>query len=333
MSSESHREKAITCPICYQSCRLKDQEKGICGVRQRKGERIESLVYGRVIAEHIDPIEKKPLFHILPGSLSYSIAAPGCNFTCLHCQNSSISQVSGIDSIQNAGNRRDPEDIVKSARTGGCASISYTYVEPTVFFEFAVDCCTAAQEQGLKNIFVSNGYMSGSSVKTLAPLLSGINIDLKSFNDHFYQKVCGARLQPVLDNIRRYVELGVWVEVTTLLIPGMNDSDLELTEIASFLAGIDRGIPWHVTAFYPTYKMLNNTPTPAASLIRAREIGINQGLSYVYTGNIPGLGGENSFCHSCKAEVISRRGFQVLKNRLRNGKCQECGAVIPGVWS
>jgi pyruvate formate lyase activating enzyme len=325
-------QQKLTCSICYQACRLSEAETGICGVRRRKGDVIESLVYGRVVAENIDPIEKKPLFHVLPGSLSYSIAAPGCNFKCLHCQNSSISQVSGIESFQHAGTKRTPEDIVNGALSNNCTSISYTYVEPTVFFEFAIDCCNAAQEQGLKNIFVSNGYMSGSSVRTLAPLLSGINIDLKAFQDSFYQKVCGATLQPVLDNIRRYVELGVWVEVTTLVIPGMNDSDKELSDIAAFLCTVDRNIPWHVSAFYPTYKMTKNKPTPAATLQRARQIGIDHGLSYVYTGNIPGLGGENSFCHACGTEVISRRGFQMSGNRLQGGRCPGCGVTIPGIW-
>ncbi len=322
----------VQCTICAHGCTLRDGQRGICGVRARSGDTIVSLVYGRVVAEHIDPIEKKPIFHVLPGSLSYSIATPGCNFRCLHCQNASISQVSGEMDVTTSGVYRDPKSIIDSAIEGNCQSISYTYVEPTIFFEFAYDCCVAAKANGLKNVFVSNGYMSESVIRMLAPLVTAINIDLKSFSDTFYKKICGARLAPVLSAIARFKELGVWVEVTTLVIPGMNDSEEELAEIASFLAGIDPNIPWHVTGFYPTYKMSNIPPTGMKILARARCIGLEQGLKYVYSGNRPGEIGENSTCHSCGAEVILRHGFQIVANRLQAGCCPECGETIPGVW-
>lgn len=322
----------LQCMVCAHNCRLKDGQRGICGVRKRVGDRLVSLVYGRLVAENIDPIEKKPLYHVLPGSLSYSIATPGCNFRCLHCQNSSISQVSKRDDVQNAGQYRTPESVVGAALSRGCRSISYTYVEPTIFFEYGYDCCLAAVDQGLKNIFVSNGYMSETVRKLLAPVLSAINIDLKSFSDEFYKKVCGARLAPVLETIRRFKELGVWVEVTTLVIPGMNDTEEELTRIASFLAGLDRHIPWHVTGFYPSYKMTDVAPTSGQLLTRARQIGLDHGLHYVYTGNRPGSGGENSCCPGCGEEVIRRSGFQVIANRLVAGCCPGCGAAVAGVW-
>lgn len=322
----------VQCTICAHGCTLREGQRGLCGVRARSGDSIVSLVYGRVVAEHIDPIEKKPIFHVLPGSLSYSIATPGCNFRCLHCQNASISQVSREMDVTTSGVYREPKDIVASAVEGDCRSISYTYVEPTIFFEFAYDCCVAAKEKGLKNIFVSNGYMTDNVIKMLAPLVTAINIDLKSFSDSFYKKVCGARLAPVLSSIARFKELGVWVEVTTLVIPGMNDSEGELTEIASFIAGVDPHMPWHVTGFYPTYKMSDIPPTGTKILAKARRIGFEQGLKYVYSGNRPGEIGENSICHSCGSEVILRHGFQIVANRLQAGCCPECGETIPGVW-
>jgi pyruvate formate lyase activating enzyme len=322
----------VQCMICAHGCTLRDGQKGLCGVRARQGDAIVSLVYGRVVAEHIDPIEKKPLFHVLPGSLSYSIATPGCNFRCLHCQNASISQVPRTMDVTASGVYRDPKSIVASAIAGNCRTISYTYVEPTVFFEFAYDCCVAAKAKGLRNIFVSNGYMSDAVIRMLATVVTAINIDLKSFSDSFYKKVCGARLAPVLSSISRFKELGVWVEVTTLVIPGMNDSEEELAGIASFLAGIDRKIPWHVTGFYPAYKMSDVPPTGAKIIARARQIGFEQGLEYVYSGNRPGQIGENSSCPSCGETVISRHGFQIIANRLQAGRCPDCGHLIPGVW-
>ncbi|MGW8193699.1 MAG: AmmeMemoRadiSam system radical SAM enzyme [Desulforhopalus sp.] len=323
----------LECLVCAHGCRLKDGQLGICGVRRRIDDKLVSLVYGRVVAEHIDPIEKKPLFHVLPGSLSFSIATPGCNFRCLHCQNSSISQVAKHDEVQSAGTYLPPESVAERALSGGCRSVSYTYVEPTVFFEYAYDCCLAAMDRGLKNIFVSNGYMTETIIKTLAPVLTAINIDLKSFSDDFYKKVCGARLAPVLEAIRLMKDLGVWVEVTTLIIPGRNDSEVELAKIASFLAGVDNNIPWHVTGFYPAYKMSDVPPTGEKILSRAREIGIEQGLHFVYTGNRPGSGGENSHCPSCGMEIIRRYGFQVGADRLVDGCCPGCSMPVAGVWS
>ena len=328
----TREDDRIECLVCAHGCRLKDGHVGLCGVRRRIDDRLVSLVYGRVVAENIDPVEKKPLFHVLPGSLSFSIATPGCNFRCLHCQNSSISQVSKNDDVQAAGTYRLPESVVERALAGGCQSISYTYVEPTVFFEYGYDCCLAAMDHGLKNIFVSNGYMTETVMRALAPVLTAINIDLKSFSDAFYKKVCGARLAPVLAAIRRLKELGVWVEVTTLIIPGMNDTETELAEMASFLAGVDKDIPWHVTGFYPAYKMLGVAPTGGQILTRARQIGIEQGLHYVYTGNRPGSGGENSYCPSCGMEILRRYGFKVGADHLIDGRCPSCSTPIAGVW-
>ncbi len=325
-------DKRVSCFLCSHFCSIDNFHRGICGVRENREGILYSLVYGKVIAENIDPIEKKPLFHVLPQSKTFSIATLGCNFSCRHCQNSSISQPESFSGDAVPGIEKSPEFIVRNAFATGCDSISYTYVEPTIFFEFAYDCMQLAKKEGLKNCFVSNGYMSKPATELLTPMLDAINIDLKSFQDEFYKTVCGARLQPVLDTIKRMYEAGVWVEVTTLLIPGLNDSDKELQNIADFLVSIDCTIPWHVTGFYPTYKLTDRPPTSAESLEHARDIGIRQGLQYVYAGNRPGSGGENSLCPSCGFEVILRHGFSIQKNALIDGKCPSCNTPIAGIW-
>ncbi len=322
----------VICGLCAHHCRIKEGHRGICGVRENRKGVLSTLVYGRLVAEHVDPVEKKPLFHFLPGSQSFSIATVGCNFRCRHCQNFSISQPGEFEAEHPPGILRTPEQVVANAVNNGCRSISYTYVEPTIFFEFAYDCSLLAREQGLKNVFVSNGYMTDAATRKLAPVLDGINIDIKAFSDDFYRKICGARLSPVLDTVQLMHELGVWVELTTLLIPGLNDSEAELRQIAEFIVSIDPSIPWHVTAFSPTYKMTDRPPTSLHSLQKAREIGLAAGLRFVYEGNVPGSGGENSSCPACQARLISRRGFTIQENRLVDGCCPQCAEPIAGVW-
>jgi pyruvate formate lyase activating enzyme len=291
-----------------------------------------SLVYGRLVAENVDPIEKKPMFHLLPGSHSYSISTVGCNFQCRHCQNYEISQYPLLHNGQIAGVGRSPAAVVDQAEQTGCASISYTYVEPTIFYEFAYDCCCLARERGIKNVFVSNGYMTPEVVRHLAPVLDGINIDLKAFHTEFYQKICKARLEPVLESIRLFHELGVLVEVTTLVIPGHNDSEAELRSIARFLRGVSVDIPWHVSGFYPTYQMLDRPSTPAATLIKAREIGLEEGLRFVYTGNVVSEGGEDTYCPGCNTRLIRRHGFRSHILGLENGQCSQCRVPVAGLW-
>jgi pyruvate formate lyase activating enzyme len=322
----------VQCSLCNHRCHIKSGKRGICKVRENRDGKLYSLVYGKIVSENSDPIEKKPLFHFLPGSISYSIATVGCNFKCLHCQNWQIAQYPSIYGGDIPGEERNPEDIVNEAVLHGAKGISYTYVEPTIFYEFAYDCAISARNKGLKNVFVSNGYMTPEVTRHLAPVLDGINIDIKAFTDKFYHDVCSARLQPVLDNVRLMHELGVWVEVTTLVIPGWNDSPKELRDIAGFIKGVEPSIPWHVTAFYPTHKMLDRPPTPVATLRRAREIGLEEGLRFVYEGNVPGEGGETTYCPSCGAEIIKRIGFRIVKNLLSDGKCSKCGEIIQGVW-
>ncbi|MFT5701170.1 MAG: pyruvate formate lyase activating enzyme [Desulforhopalus sp.] len=333
MFYKAGKKNEIICELCNHHCHIKEWKRGICGVRENCGGVLYTLVYGQMIAENIDPIEKKPLFNFLPGSKAYSIATVGCNFHCLHCQNYDISQYPHLNNGEIAGKERTAVAVVDDAERSGCASICYTYVEPTIFYEFAYDCSVLAHKRGLKNVFVSNGYMTPEVTRNLAPCLDAINVDIKAFTDDFYKKVCKARLQPVLDNVKLMHELGVWVEVTTLLIPGLNDSPEELREIARFVKSVSPTMPWHVTAFYPTYKMLDREPTPLATLRKAREIGLKEGLQYVYEGNIPGEGGENTYCPGCGAELINRYGFSIRQNNLTEGRCKTCGQQIAGLWS
>lgn len=328
------REKdgIVSCALCRRRCRIKPGKRGYCGVRKNQQGVLTSLVYGRVAAEHIDPVEKKPFYHFLPASRSFSISTVGCNFSCQHCQNYQISQYPYMHQEEIIGSRRSPEQIVTAAEQAGCRSISYTYAEPTVFYEFAHDCMVSARARGLANLFVSNGFMTAECSRELAPFLDGINIDIKSFSEEFYRTVCKASLQPVLDTVRLMRELAVWVEVTTLLIPGLNDSAQELAAIASFIADLDPAIPWHVTAFHPTYKMLDRQPTPSSSLRMARKIGFDTGLRFIYQGNICSGEGENTLCPSCHTELITRTGFLVRSNRIQKDRCPECGERIEGVW-
>ena len=332
MFYQNGEKNDVICGLCNHRCHIKEGKRGICGVRENQGGKLYSLVYGRLIAENIDPIEKKPLFNFLPGSRSFSIATVGCNFQCLHCQNAGISQYPHLHGGEIAGDERRAESVVDYAVRENCASISYTYVEPTIFYEFAYDCSVLAHERQLKNIFVSNGFMTPEVTRQLAGVLDGIKGDIKGFTDDFEKKVCKARLQPVLDNVQLMHELGVWVETTTLIIPGLNDSPEELRDTARFIKGVSPAIPWHVTAFYPTYKMQDRPPTPAATLRQAREIGLEEGLRFVYEGNIPGEGGENTYCPACGAELINRYGFSIRSNSLVDGRCGKCGEEIEGVW-
>jgi pyruvate formate lyase activating enzyme len=323
-------KQKVRCFLCAHHCLISDGKRGICGVRENRGGTLYSLIYGKIISMNIDPIEKKPLFHFYPASTSFSIATVGCNFKCIHCQNYDISQYpKGHEGIPGEG--VTPEQIVDAAEMAGCKSISYTYTEPTIFFEFAYDCARLAHKKGIKNVFVSNGYTSPEAIRTIAPFLDGNNIDLKG-DDEFYKKICGARLQPVLDTIKLMKELGVWVEVTTLIIPSYNDSEASLNRIAEFIKSVDPAIPWHVTQFYPTYKLLDQPRTPIKTLRQAREIGLKKGLKYVYEGNVPGEGGENTFCPNCGELLIERLGYRIRQYKIKNNHCFKCMVKINGIW-
>jgi pyruvate formate lyase activating enzyme len=323
-------DKSVTCFLCPHKCTIQESKRGICKVRENRDGTLCSLVYGKLISEGIDPIEKKPLYHFYPASLSYSIATVGCNLRCSNCQNYEISQMpKNKDLIY--GEQTNPEDVVSSAKKYDCLSISYTYTEPTIFFEFAFDTSIIANEKNIKNVFVTNGYITEEALVKISPFLDGANIDLKSMSDKFYKENCGAELQHVLDSIKLYKRLGIWIEITTLIIPTKNDSEKELNEIANFVSEIGKEIPWHVSQFYPTYKMNDLPRTPTTTLKKARTIGYDAGLKYVYTGNISGDEGESTFCYNCGEILIKRYGFQLATNKIQNGKCFRCNTKIDGV--
>jgi pyruvate formate lyase activating enzyme len=300
-------------------------------VRENREGVLHTVVYGRLVARNADPIEKKPLFHVMPGSLSYSIATAGCNMRCAHCQNYQISQVQR-DGGRIPGQYHAPEEVVRGAGESGCRSIAYTYTEPTVFFEYALDCMKAARKAGLLNVFVTNGFMTEECVDQLASSLDAANVDLKSMRDKFYREICGARLEPVLRSIRDLWQRGVWVEATTLVIPEHNDSPEELREIARFLVSVSPDLPWHVTGFYPTYRLVDAAPTTASALERARRIGLEEGLRYVYMGNRAGRGSEDTLCPACGRKVVGRSGFSLTEQDMGpEGRCPGCGRNIAGL--
>jgi pyruvate formate lyase activating enzyme len=328
---ETQDEQAVRCFLCSHRCRIPAGRAGLCGVRENRGGALYTLVYGRLVAQNVDPIEKKPLFHVRPGSRSYSIATAGCNLRCAHCQNYQISQVQR-DRGGIPGQYVAPGDVIQDALARGCRSIAYTYTEPTIFFEYALDCMKGARKAGLLNVFVSNGYMTAECVDELAPWLDAANVDLKAMTDDFYRKVCAARLEPVLRTIRDLWQRGVWLEVTTLVIPNHNDSPQELREIARFLVAVSPDIPWHVSGFFPTYRLQDQPPTPIDSLDQARRIGLEEGLRYVYVGNRAGRGGEDTICPDCGRRVIARQGFTLTEVDITGGgNCPGCGQTIAGL--
>ncbi len=321
----------VKCRLCAHNCIIHDGQRGICAVRENRSGTLYSLVYGKVVSMNVDPIEKKPLFHFLPGSTSLSIATAGCNFRCKHCQNYEISQYPRERKFPIPGRDVAAGDVVDAALRNNCKSISYTYTEPTIFFELAYDCARLAHEKGLRNVFVSNGYTGPEAARLIAPYLDANNIDLKG-SDKFYREICGARLGPVKDTIRLMKSLGVWVEVTTLIIPGLNDSEQDLTDIAEFIYSVDPAIPWHVSQFYPTYRLLDKPRTPVEKLRQAVQIGRKTGLKYVYEGNVPGEGGENTYCPACNTLLIERFGYRIVKNTIKGNTCSNCGAETEGIW-
>jgi pyruvate formate lyase activating enzyme len=331
MLYEKTEGNQVICSLCAHRCRIRPGDRGLCGVRENMEGILYSLVYGRVIAENVDPIEKKPLFHVLPGSKSFSIATVGCNFRCTFCQNHDISQMPR-ETGSVAGRESTPEDIVRKAIAAGSTSISYTYTEPTIYLEFAYDTGRIAHEKGLKNIFVTNGFMTEEAIETMAPHLHAANVDLKAFSDNFYKKNCGARLQPVLNSLKKMKALGIWVEVTTLLIPTLNDSNEELKQIAEFVHSLGAETPWHISRFHPRYRIHDLPPTPIASIHRAAEIGKASGLKYVYSGNIPGDEGENTFCSHCKELLIDRYGFYIKRINLKGTRCPRCDTPLDGIF-
>jgi pyruvate formate lyase activating enzyme len=322
-------KRSVHCYLCSHHCKIADQKFGFCGVRENNDGILYTHAYGNVAAAHIDPVEKKPLYHFLPGSSTFSIATLGCNFRCGFCQNWEISQKTYRNDTGLEEEEFLPADIVEEALKNDCKSISYTYTEPTIFFEYAYETARAAKEKGLYNIFVTNGYMTKECLNMVKPYLDAANVDLKFFNDASYKKICEGRLKPVLDSIKLMKEMGIWVEVTTLIVPGENDSEEELTGIANFISGIDKGMPWHISRFHPDYKFKNHSLTPEARLKDAQAIGVKAGLDFVYIGNISGWGND-TICPGCKKNLIKREYFNILEYNIKEEKCVYCRTGIPG---
>jgi pyruvate formate lyase activating enzyme len=328
----------VRCDLCAHRCTIAPGRKGVCQVRENRDGTLYSLVYGLPLSQAVDPIEKKPLFHFYPGSTAFSIATAGCNFQCEFCQNADISQMPR-DRGEILGREATAEKVVQAAQRYGSRSIAYTYTEPTIFFEYSYDIARLAHQVGIASVYVTNGYMSREMLDMFQgvsddhePWLDAANVDLKAFRDETYKRVCGARLQPVLDSLKAMKELDVWVEVTTLVVPGMNDTEAELRDIAHFLA-VELGVetPWHISRFHPDYRMHDRGPTPATTLQRGYELGREAGLRYVYVGNLPGANLEDTICPGCGQTVIGRWGFQVAQRRIRDDKCTQCGTIIDGV--
>ena len=325
----------VQCRTCEHFCTVEPGETGKCGVRQNLDGTLYLLVYGEAIAVHIDPIEKKPLFHFMPRGNILSIGTYGCNFHCPFCQNWQMSQARDLNEQRNRiGQGAMPEALVNVCLRDNIPMIAYTYNEPTVFFEYTYDTAKLAHEQGIKNVYVSNGYMSQGALDMIAPYLDGINVDLKAFTDEFYREQCQARLAPVKRNITYIArETDIWIEVTTLLIPGLNDSDEELRAMAEWMVGVDPELVWHVTAFHPDYEMRDRPRTSQQALARAYEIGTQAGLHHVYVGNVMDVDRESTYCPKCGQKLIQRQWYSVKELWRERGVCSQCGHAIAGVWS
>ncbi|MEN8154936.1 MAG: AmmeMemoRadiSam system radical SAM enzyme [Acidobacteriota bacterium] len=328
---EALDNKKVRCRLCPHYCSIQNNSYGICRVRKNINGELFSLNSDKIAAVNSDPIEKKPLYHFLPDTTSLSIAAMGCNFNCKFCQNHSLSMVEDENGIY--GENIAPEDIVDMALGSGSQSISYTYTEPTIYFELMYETAKIAKEQGLKNVMVTNGFISPEALEMILPFIDGANIDLKAFSDNFYRSYCGGKLDPVLDSIKIMAQKKVWIELTTLLIPDLNTDHKELKELISFILDTDASIPWHVSRFFPNYKVTDKNPTDIRKIEKVLETGKEMGLKYIYGGNFSSAKWENTYCHKCNTMLIERSGYSTKISNLKSGKCANCGENIPGVWA
>lgn len=321
----------VRCGLCPWQCVVPPGRRGRCNVRENRDGRYYTLVYGRPCALHNDPIEKKPFFHVYPGSKAFSIATVGCNIHCRFCQNWEISQAQP-DTVP--VKFRTPEWIAAQAARRNARSVAYTYSEPTVFFEYMADVARAATDRGLGNVVVSNGFIAAEPLKTLCGLVTAIKIDLKAFTQHFYGTMCQGQLDPVLDTLRRIVDAGVWLEIVVLVIPTLNDAPDEIKRMAAWIVQhLGPDVPLHFTRFHPAYRLTGLPSTPPQTLETAHRIAVREGCHYVYGGNMPGLRSENTYCPACSACLVDRYGHGVISNDLTQGKCHKCGETIPGVWT
>jgi len=326
---------SVRCFLCRHECRITEGQRGLCRVRENRGGILYSIFYGKPVALSVDPIEKKPLFHFQPGTSSLSIATLGCNFQCEFCQNWDISQYGRMPNLSrhDVSGHLAPETVVQQALRNGCASISYTYSEPTIFLEYARDIGLLARQRGIRNVFVTNGYMTPEAIEECTSFLDAANVDLKAFRNETYRKLIKGNLEGVLDSIRLLKEKGIWIEITTLIVPGMNDGLQEISDIARFVASVDKAIPWHISRFYPNYRFSDREMTPMETLEGAHRAGLEAGLNYVYLGSSPGHDSESTYCPGCRAKLIERVGWRIRLNRIGgNGACPDCQRRIDGVF-
>jgi len=337
------RDGKVQCVACNHFCTIDSGRTGVCGARQNVNGRLYLLTYNKAISVHADPVEKKPLFHFLPGEYAYSFGTLGCNFRCANCQNFDISQMferkRKVDEYKyiDWGKDRTPKEIVNGALSNNCSSIAYTYNEPTVFAEYALETMKLAHKEKLKNIWVSNGFMSNQTIDVILPYLDAINVDIKSFDDEFYRTNCGARLKPVLENCKRFVQEGVWVEITTLVIPTLSDNPEMLSQVARFIKGeLADWVPWHVSAFSGeiSWKLQHLPSTDPQTIKMARDLGKQAGLKFVYAGNVWDMNLESTYCPKCDTTLIERHGYSVeVKGlKVRDSTCVKCGEKIQGIW-
>ena len=323
--------KKIQCELCPRNCIVAPKRRGYCGVRENRNGKFKTLVYGRLASINNDPIEKKPLFHFLPGTTAISVSTAGCNLKCKFCQNWSLSQSSPEDlTFQYLS----PEELVKLTKNNSVPTIAYTYNEPTIFTEYILDTAAYGRDQGIKSVMISAGYINKEPLRDLCKVLDAIKIDFKAFSDSFYKDIVSGRLNPVLDTLVEIKSQGVWLEMVNLIIPTLNDSTSELENMCKWItANLGTEVPLHFTRFHPAYLLKNLPPTPVSSLENAYNIARNAGINYVYVGNVPGHSGENTNCPHCGHELIIRKGFYIVRNKIKNGKCPNCSSVIPGVWT
>ncbi len=322
--------KGIKCKLCPQACELAEGETGDCRTRVVSEGKLYTIAYGNPCAVHTDPIEKKPLFHFLPGSNAYSIATAGCNLACLNCQNWNISQISPLDA---RNYDLMPDRVVEECINRDCKSIAYTYSDPIAFYEYTLDTARIARTKGIMNVFISAGYINEAPLKELAPYLDGANIDLKSFDNEIYEMLNAGTLEPVLDTLRILRDEGVWLEITNLVVPTWTDDMDMIRRMCGWLT--DNGFsdtPLHFSRFHPMYKLTNLPPTPFQALKDAHTIARSEGMHYVYIGNVPGGEAENTHCHHCGQLAMERRGYSIVANNIKDGKCRNCGGTIPGRW-
>lgn len=322
--------KVVQCRLCPRRCTIPDGKRGFCGVRENRDGILYTLVYAKPVAIHIDPIEKKPLFHFLPSTTAFSIATAGCNLRCKFCQNWQISQAKPeeVDYMY-----LEPRDLVKKVKASGSRTLAYTYTEPTIFYEYMLDVAKLAKAEGIKNIMHSAGYINEEPLRQLAKYLDAANIDLKGFKDEYYAKMSEATLEPVLKTLKILKQEGVHLEITNLVLPGYNDDIDLITKMCLWIKeNLGPDTPLHFSRFFPMYKLISLNPTPVESLERARQIALDCGLRYVYIGNVGGHPAENTYCPKCKKIVIERKGYFIVQNNIADGKCKFCGEEIVGVW-